>query len=227
MLLLVSGLAVGRATYLLWLPCRGSMLDGTILKAYGGSDITDACYTQMDSGRPLPAVAASYSELMGFAMLAAAAAWLVLVLALRWRWTQRVLMLPLVGALAYAGAGGLAPELVVQLPEAGTRGIIDLALLAAVLGAAAGADHTKVLAGPVGVPAWRACLPLAAIAGFGMVGALVDYSIMVVWSDLNWDTPPGMGYLSAAALVMVAVATVVLALRRRVAPLPNAAFVSL
>lgn len=49
-LMLASAVAAGWSTYLYWLPCRGSMLSGSIIDgyAYVGADFSDACLRRMD-----------------------------------------------------------------------------------------------------------------------------------------------------------------------------------
>ncbi len=67
------------SVYLLWIPCRGSMLDGTLFACRKTKGLTDACLRRMDEGIPLVyfsedvGFAPSASELGGLAMVLAAA----------------------------------------------------------------------------------------------------------------------------------------------------------
>ncbi|MEA4943456.1 MAG: hypothetical protein VB080_03360 [Propionicimonas sp.] len=58
--LVAAGLAAGVATWLEWLPCQGSMLNGSVL--VGGqylNDFSDACLARMDGSDALPLAPAS------------------------------------------------------------------------------------------------------------------------------------------------------------------------
>ena len=54
-LLLGSAAATAASTYLHWLPCRGSMLSGSIFRGYAyGPAFSHACLRRMDGGLPFP-----------------------------------------------------------------------------------------------------------------------------------------------------------------------------
>lgn len=125
-LLLVAGGAAGIATHLFWLPCRGSMRDGSLLGPRSDFTFSDACLERMDSGTPFPYPAALGEHASTSALLAAVAialtalAWLPIALGLRWRARSRlVALLPMVATLLLAarsypgtgalGSGGAAP----------------------------------------------------------------------------------------------------------------------
>lgn len=58
LLLAAAALAAGLATYLFWLPCRGSMLLGSMFFPVDiGSEFSDACLVRMDTGTPFPFLA--------------------------------------------------------------------------------------------------------------------------------------------------------------------------
>lgn len=197
-LLLVAGLAMARSAHLWWQPCG---------VAGGGVGVDDgACFRRMDEGSPL-AVAAAYpdlTQLIGLALLSAAAAWLVLVLGLRWSWSQRLLLAPL----------GLVLALVAVRPEVATSELIvvvDVAVVAAFVGTAIGGGSNPVVAGPDGVDVWRVWIPLGAVGTFGMIWTMVDHLVMGAWASPGWGTPPGTGYLGAVVLMAAAVVTVLLA----------------
>jgi hypothetical protein len=48
---------------------------------------------------------------------------------------------------------------------------------------------------------------------FGIVHTTVEYVIMIRFSDANWDTPPGTGYLTVATITISAILTVIMTLR--------------
>jgi hypothetical protein len=61
------------------------------------------------------------------------------------------------------------------------------------------------------------------VSAFGFFGMVGDYLIMVHWSDANWDSPPGSGYLTAALLLVSGCAVLIMtALSRQPAqPVPD------
>ena len=102
-LMLASAVAAGWSTSLHWLPCRGSMLSGSIVYGYDyvGPDFSDLCLRRMD-GDQGPWELALYV----LAMALAGAAWLTLVLGMRGQpRTKAVAALPGLATLALAGTG--------------------------------------------------------------------------------------------------------------------------
>ncbi|WP_344811610.1 hypothetical protein [Microlunatus aurantiacus] len=74
-----------------------------------------------------------------------------------------------------------------------------------------------VLLGQVGT--WpRHLVTALALSSMGFAGPIVNYLLMVHWSDLNWDAPPGSGYLTAAFLLVCGIAVLALTFLRRPAP---------
>ena len=75
----------------------------------------------------------------------------------------------------------------------------------------------------VAISAWqpevrgRGVLRLAVVlwgtTAFGVVHMIVEYVIMINFSDANWDTPPGTGYLTVATITISAILTVIMTLR--------------
>ena len=122
--MLASAASAAWSTYLYWLPCRGTMLEGTIVHPRGGDGRSyeeyekldpavkasmDACLRRMDGD--ISELAPWTSELGVAATALAGVAWLTLVLGLRWQLrTKAVAALPglatLVVALAEAAALG-------------------------------------------------------------------------------------------------------------------------
>jgi hypothetical protein len=102
--MLASAVAAGWSTYLHWVPCRGSMLRGSIVHDYSydyeGGSFSDLCLRRMDGDRG-PWDLALYVLAMALAGLA----WLTLVLGMRWQLrTKAVAALPGLFTLALAGA---------------------------------------------------------------------------------------------------------------------------
>jgi hypothetical protein len=97
-LMLASAASAAWSTYLYWLPCRGTMLEGTIVHPGGGDGRSyeeyekldpavkasmDACLRRMDGD--ISELAPWTSELGVAATALAGVAWLTLVLGLRWQ----------------------------------------------------------------------------------------------------------------------------------------------
>jgi hypothetical protein len=112
-LMLAAAVATVWSTYLHWLPCRGSMLNGTILRGYDyGSGFSDACLRRMDTGLPFPyppepAEVTPWASELGIAAAGLAGlAWLALVLGLPWSLrTKAVAALPTLATFVVALVG--------------------------------------------------------------------------------------------------------------------------
>ena len=224
--MLVAAAATGRSTYLYWLPCRGSMLEGTLLQPFSGDGRTYEEYEKLD-----PAVKAAMqacearmdgdisgqapwtSELLMLAMALAGLAWLTLVLGLRWRLrTKAVAALPGLGTVALA-----------------------LAMAVTIGDAERGEDRSLLTMLPVAVE-WSALVALAVVwawqpevrtrrrflrlalavwgtTAFGIFHQMLAYMIMVGFSERDWDEPPGTGYLTVAAIAISAILIVIMTLR--------------
>ena len=101
--MLAAAAATGRSTYMYWLPCRGSMLRGSIINYYVdvGRKFSPACKQAMDGDVALVVPWTSGLNLVAMALLGVA--WLTLVVGLRWRWrTRAVAALPGLATLAFA-----------------------------------------------------------------------------------------------------------------------------
>ncbi len=226
-LLLAAAVAAGHAVYLFWLPCRGAMLSGTILRGYAyGPDFGEACLRRMDTGMPFPYPgepvewASGAGPLGALAMVLAGLAWLVLT----WGSGESV------GSNAViAGPGLLTVGLAVHAvlaPESFGYGAV-LMILWILVEVAAFIAVGVLLAQPPGRK--RSPLPLVVVAwgstAFGGFHQIADFVAMITFSDANWDVPPGTGYLTTAVLALSAFVTLRYALagplpagRRRVAP---------
>lgn len=211
---LVSAAITGAAAVSLWwLPCRGQMLLGTPLDASTGSiDPTDACIARMGEGTPFPLPTTAALSVTGLLILTVATIALVAV-----AWLVPVLREPVSGIR----------RLVAALPGCATLGVAALAIGIAydVPGAEAVAypltmvvsllvvSGFAVLLGHVS--AWRRYLVAAlALSTMGFAGPVVEYLVMASWSELNWDAPPGSGYLTSAVLFLCGIAVSAMARTR-------------
>lgn len=207
----MSGAAVAAAwaTYLYWLPCRGSMLVGTSLSS--GQDFPQDCLRRMDTGLPFShdvGVQISWvRELSLVALAACSLAWLVLVLGLSWSFKTKVVavLVSLPGlALAVAAARPKSADLLAEdsfeWPAWPLAAIVLLAMIAIYRWQpeVRGASFVRVL-----VLLWGA-------TAFDFPHQAADYLIMGMWSSANWDVPPGTGVLTAATLAASAALTVLL-----------------
>lgn len=222
MLVLGAAVATALSTYLHWLPCRGTMLSGSILRGYTyGPDFTEACLRRMDTGLPFPFPpelaerAPGAAELGLVAVVLAGLAWLVVVLTLRRssRASALVAGLPALTNLALAGWGAYALGHADRDPYAGGAlwllAGVDVAAVAAVVAIWRG----KPEIGPADVV--RLLVVLWGVTAFGFLRSAAEYIAMGTFSDANWDVPPGTGYLTSAGLALSAALTIIVTLRIR------------
>jgi hypothetical protein len=225
-LMLVSAVAAAWSTYLYWLPCRGSMLEGTLLQPSWGDGRTYEEYEKLD-----PAVKAAMqacearmdgdisgqapwtSELLLLAMALAGLAWLNLVLGLRWRLrTKAVAALPGLGTVSLA----LAMAMTIGDAERGQDSSL-LTMLPLAIEWSALVALAVIWAWQPEVRTRRRFLRLAlAVWGttaFGIFHQMLQYMIMVGFSERDWDDPPGTGYLTVAAIAISAILIVIMTLR--------------
>jgi hypothetical protein len=211
--MLASAVAAGWSTYLHWLPCQGNMLSGSIIYGYDhvGPDFSDACLRRMDGDQ-----GPWESELNIIAMALLGVAWLTLVLGLRWRLrTRAVAALP--GLLMLALAVALPISDATANPDDSVPTMVILTIeLAAVIALVAISTWQPDLRGR-GV--LRLLVVLWGTTAFGFVHGMAEYMIMIKFSDANWDSPPGTGYLTIATIAISAILTAIMTLR---APRPRA-----
>ena len=201
------------------------MLEGTLIHPFSGDGRTYEEYTKLD-----PAIKAAMracearmdgdmsgqapwtSELHVLAMALVGLAWLTLVVALRWQLKTK----------AVAAVPGLATVAVALA-------------VAATIGAERGEDHPLLKMLSVAVE-WSALLALAMIwawqpevrtrrrflriavalwgtTAFGVFHLMLEYMIMIGFSERDWDDPPGTGYLTVATITISAILLVIMTLR--------------
>ena len=224
--MLASAVAAAWSTYLYWLPCRGTMLEGTLLQPFSGDGRTyeeyekldpaikasmDACLRRMDGD--ISGQAPWTSELLVLAMALAGLAWLTLVLGLRWQLrTKVVAALPGLATVLMA----LAVAVTIGDAERGEDNPLLTMLLTAV-------EWSALLALAL-IWAWqpevrtrrrflRIVVALWGTTAFGIFHQMLAYMIMVGISERDWDEPPGTGYLTLAAITISAELIVIMTLR--------------
>ena len=206
--------------YLYWLPCRGTMLEGTLIQPFSGDGRTyeeyekldpavkasmDACLRRMDGD--ISELAPWTSELHVVAIALLGVAWLTLVLGLRWRLRTR----------AVAALPGLA-TLVVAVAEAaalGDAGHVPMMLLFSI--------ELSAVVALIAILAWqsevigrcwlRLVVVLWGTTAFGAIHTIAEYVAMIIFSERDWDDPPGTGYLTVAVITICAILTVIMTLR--------------
>ena len=216
-LLLASAVAAAWSVYLHWLPCRGTMLNGSILLGFTyPREFGDACLRRMDTGLPFPyppepgEQTAWASELGVAATVLTGLAWLVLVVGSAWEIrTKAIAVLPGLLTLGLAGHAAVAvgrTERSVDGPMAlwVLMELLTVVAVAAVLLREPGARWWSIAA--LLVVAWGS----TAMGGLHQVG---DYVGTATFSDANWDLPPGTGYLTAAGLLVAGGLTLAYAIR--------------
>jgi len=212
-LLLLGALAGAGAVREHWLPCRGSMLSGSVVHGYAyGADFSDACLATMDNGFALVYPAGDVrwgaeSVLGTGCALLLALAWAVVVVSSPWSRTTRVVaVLP---AFANAAAGLLS----LLAEGAAVESAFGWLLLSVNLLAVPAFVAVVVRESPDGRATLQAALALCASGAVGVVPSVLDYAFMTSFSDANWDLPPGSGYPTVVTSALLAL--VLLAVTRR------------
>jgi len=183
--MLAAAAAAGWSTYLHWLPCRGSMLLGSIIQGDDsvGGKFSDMCLRRMDGDQgPWEA------ELQVVAMVLLGVAWLALVLGLRWQGLAMLALRPSSIPMMLLLNSELAAVVALVVisawqPEVRGRGVLRLVVV------------------------------LWGTTAFGAIHMIVEHVVMINFSDANWDSPPGTGYLTVATITISAILTVIMTLR--------------
>lgn len=238
-LLLLAAVAACSAIYVHWLPCGGG--------ANTPDHISDACLARMDTSWAFPfapeaaerSLLADGSRFAGLILIALA--WGAFAIGQPWRArTRLVIALPLVPILAAATHTAWLIANPSAEPQWWTETPVFWMAVDALAVVAFGAiintpphgrlrDADEVALKPVtatyGTYRWRVVLLLVAVSAPGFTRMVLEFSIMTSISDLNWDTPPGTGYITAAFIGLPALASAFLGLTawrrsRRGRPVP-------
>ena len=59
----------------------------------------------------------------------------------------------------------------------------------------------------------RLVVVLWGTTAFGFIHLMAEYTIMTNFSDRNWDSPPGTGYLTVAVIALSAILAAIMTLR--------------
>ncbi|MFT4216746.1 MAG: permease prefix domain 1-containing protein [Micropruina sp.] len=227
-LLMLAAGAAAVAIYLHWLPCGGD--------AITTDTIQDACLTRMDTSWAFPfapeagerSPAADLFRLAGLLLLVLTGA----TLGLGQPWCRRVrwaILAPVLPILAMAADTVwliLDPS---TDPHLGIAAALPLDVLigvglAAVATVIAPLDEgsggwVRNMPGqaPISYTAaqWRAALLLLGMSAPSFTHAVAEYMVMIGLSDLNWDTPPGTGYLTAGWIAACAIVSLLVGLFAR------------
>jgi hypothetical protein len=213
--MLAAAAAAGWSLYLHWLPCRGSMLNGSAFRGYTyGDDFSDGCLRRMDTGLPIHypqelAGQAPWSSQLGVAAFALLGlAWLILVFGLRLRpRTRAVSALPGVAALMMAVMAATAIADAGRNPEHYLSGWLWLAVDASAVIALCAIWGWEEFSG-----GWflRVVITIWGTTALGAIHGGAEYFTMVALSDANWDIPPGTGVMTVAVVTISAVLTIVM-----------------
>jgi hypothetical protein len=135
-------------------------------------------------------------------------AWLALVLGMRWQpRTKAVAALP--------GLPTLAVAAVLAIGGRDQDGSVPMLLMLSIELSAAGALFA-IMAWQRDVDGRRFLRLLVVLWGttaFGAIHTIAEYLAMIIFSERDWDTPPGAGYLTVATIAMSAIFTVIMTLR--------------
>ncbi len=181
------------------------MLDGTIFARTVTGDIPEACLRRMDEGFPLVyfpqdvGTVPSASDVGGFAMVLAAASWIVLVLGLRLgRKATWIALTAAVAPTIFAVLNLSAALIPGGGPDAYISGwlwwsvdVVAVVMFLILLGM----SHSRRTLLGLGFVLWGA-------TAFGMGHLFVEFCAMLSFSDWDWDTPPGTGWITVAVLVI-------------------------
>ncbi len=214
-LMLTAAAATARSTYLYWLPCKGSMLRGSIINYYvdAGRKFSPACMQAMDGDIALVVPWTSGLNLLAIALLGVA--WLTLVVGLRWRWrTKAVATLPSLAALVFAVAGASAigdpKPFEYSPPLMGLVTFLELLAVVALVWILVWQPEAR------GRRIWpRLVVVLSGTTAFGFVHVITEYFTMLSFAGGNGDMPIGYGYLIFATITISAILTVIMTLLMR------------
>lgn len=224
-MLILAAVSAAAATYVHWIPCGGD--------AITQHAISDACLTRMDTSWAFPlAPEAGERSLLAdcfrlIALLLIALGWLAFTIGQPWRpRTRLIVALPIAPILTMAADTAWLMADPAAEPhwwaETMAYWVVEGVAIAAFVAIVDAPPYGRsgALDGGVAGPAImtysvfrrRAALLLVAVSTPGFSRLALEFSIMVSISDLNWDTPPGTGYITATLLGAPALASALLGL---------------
>lgn len=222
LLIAASGVVVW-VTYLGWVPCAGSMLEGTQFDPTPHEwDFSKACHEAMDHGDGFPIsswlespLQQTVNGLNAVALLLLGVAWLMLVRNRGIRGRIRILLASLPGLLNLWLA--LVATVAFIWPPAETPAAGGITVLLMDVAGFVGAI-VLLTASPTSLPAGngiRVILVALAVTAPSLGHLLTDYMVMIGFSEANWDSPPGTGYLTAFSIALFALLSMVVGLIAR------------
>jgi hypothetical protein len=125
-------------------------------------------------------------------------AWLALVLGLRWQLKTKA-----VAAVLGLAMLALRPSSIPMMLLLNS----ELAAVVALVVISAWQPEVR------GRGVLRLAVVLWGTTAFGAIHTIVEYVVMINFSDANWDSPPGTGYLTVATITISAILTVIMTLR--------------
>jgi hypothetical protein len=223
-LLLFGAVAGGGAVREHWLDCRGSMLSGSVLRAYAyGPDFSEACLRTMDNGGfaflwpdgRKPRGTESVLGMTGALLLALS--WVVVMATAGWSRCTRVVAGVPAALTTGVALGNLLPGSS-DASDSGFSWLLVAVNVSAVVAFVVIAAQERL----GGRALWRVAFVLGGSTAVGFFPMLADYAFMVAFSDANWDAPPGNGYPTVVAVALSGVAVLAMTLRDRIPPRPAA-----
>lgn len=204
-LLFGAAASLAALTWVHWLPCAGSMLTMTPFDSEPPGEFGAACLARMDAGSGFPffgdaALRTGLTDALRLTTMALLAAGLLVFIAGQaWGPRLRALAsLPAFGTLLLMLQPAVPDsELFVRLFAGVSIGIEVSAAVALVAIIATVEAPRRYFVG--------CALLFVAATSAGFVHLLSDWANMAAFNDADWDTPPGTGYLTAAAAAIAAV----------------------
>lgn len=222
-LLLLGAVAGGGAVREHWLDCRGSMLSGSVLRAYGyGPEFSEACLETMDSGGfafVWPSAVDPWGAESVLGMTCAllwALSWIVVVATAGWSHGTRV-----VAGVPAALTAGVALANLLSVRSDALDASFSWLLVAVNVGAVVAFVVIAARERLSGRTLSRVAFVLGGSTAVGFFQTIMDYVFMVaLFSDANWDVPPGAGYPTVVAVGLLGVAVLVLTVAPPAHPRP-------
>lgn len=207
--LLLAAAAAGISTWLMWLPCQGTMFNG-LLGLREASGFSDACLARMDGNGALP-LAIGVVEFRALSAILLALGWWTYASALRIsqvhgasrasRVSQILILLPILPIVWFAVETLLATDGGTIWEATSAAATISLtSALAGIIILLHPAENRTRYVGLIG---------LCGVASYGAVHAAGDYMLMIGVHTANWDVPPGTGYVTALVMAVCGVVVAV------------------